>query len=150
MILDRIENIMTYAALGKNFETAAAWLKEQNLKTFTPGQIAVDGEQVFATLADNTLSRKEPAYEAHRLYADIQLVVDGREKLFLGTEGTVKEPVPDSDFCPCEVSAGIPFVLENGWFAVFMPGEMHAPGNPAGEPSVCRKLVVKVRTDDLK
>lgn len=150
MIIDRIENIALYTGLGKNFATAAAWLKTLDPATLGPGQIGVDGERVFATLADNTLERKEPFYEAHRLYADIQWIMDGHEKFYLGTEGTVQDPVPDSDFCPCEVTAGMPFVLEKDWFVIFLPGEIHSPGNSAGEPSVCRKMVIKVRSDELK
>ena len=72
------------------------------------------------------------------------MIVDGKEKFWLGTEGKAGQLIPEKDFCRCEVSAGLPFVLESGWFAIFLPGEMHAPGNPAGEPSVCRKMVVKV------
>ena len=106
----------------------------------------MDGERVYATLADNLLSRETPAYEAHRRYSDIQVIVDGKETFYLGTEGNIGQLIPEKDFCPCEVSAGIPFVLESGWFVIFLPGEMHAPGNPAGEPSVCRKMVIKVLT----
>ena len=146
MIIDRIENIGKYAGLGEHFRTAAEWLAMagQDLSALVPGTLQVDGKQVFATLADNLLSRETPAYEAHRLYADIQVIVDGRETFYLGTEGKPGQLMPEKDFCECEVSAGLPFVLESGWFAIFLPGEMHAPGNPAGEPSVCRKLVVKV------
>ena len=144
MIIDKVENIVKYAAMGEHFRTAADWLAGQDLSALAPGTVQVDGERVYAALADNLLSRETPVYEAHRRYADIQMIVDGKEKLFLGTEGTAGHLVPEKDFCPCEVSAGLPFVLESGWFVIFLPGEMHAPGNPADEPSVCRKLVVKV------
>lgn len=145
MIVDRIENIRKYAGLGEPFRTAAEWLDRQDLSALAPGSFPVDGDRVFATLADNSLAREMPAYEAHRLYADIQLVVDGKEKFYLGTAGTAEEGTPGGDFYPCRVSAGLPFVLESGWFVIFLPGEMHAPGNPADKPSVCRKMVVKVR-----
>ena len=144
MIIDKVENIGKYAALGEHFRTAAEWLAGQDLSALIPGTIQVDGKRVFATLADNQLSREVPAYEAHRCYADIQVIVDGKEKLYLGTEGKAGQLIPEKDFCPCEVSAGLPFILESGWFAIFLPGEMHAPGNPAGESSVCRKMVIKV------
>ena len=146
MIIDKVENIGKYAALGEHFRTAAEWLAGQDMSALAPGSIQVDGERVYATLADNRLSGETPAYEAHRRYADIQVIVDGKEKFFLGTEGTAGQLIPEKDFCPCEVSAGLPFVLESGWFVIFLPGEMHAPGNPAGEPSVCRKMVIKVRS----
>lgn len=144
MIIDQTKNIGKYAGLGEHFRTAAEWLAGQDLSALVPGTFQVDGKQVFATLADNQLSRETPAYEAHRCYADILVIVDGKETFYLGTEGKAGQLIPEKDFCQCEVSAGLPFVLESGWFAIFLPGEMHAPGNPAGRPSVCRKLVVKV------
>lgn len=144
MIIDRMENIMVCAGLGENFKTAADWLRRQSLQDLAPGQIPVDGRNVFGSLADNFLSREEPAYEAHRLYADIQVVIDGKERFYLGTEGKTADVDSGSDLYFCTGCTGIPFTLEKGWFAVFLPGEMHAPGNPAGEPSSCRKLVLKV------
>ena len=146
MIIDKIENVRKYAALGEHFRTAAEWLAGQDLSALALGTVQVDGERVYATLADNLLSRETPAYEAHRRYSDIQVIIDGKETFYLGTEGNIGQLIPEKDFCPCEVSAGIPFVLESGWFVIFLPGEMHAPGNPAGEPSVCRKMVIKVLT----
>ena len=144
MIIDRIGNIMAYAGLGEHFRTAAEWLNGKDFSTCAPGWIQIDGEQVFATLSDNAYLKKQPAYEAHRRYADIQLVADGRELFYLGMEGEIRAPEPGTDFYPCDVRSGLPFVLENGWFVIFLPGEMHAPGNPAPESAQCRKLVVKV------
>ena len=144
MIIDKVENIGKYAALGENFRTAAEWLAGQDLSALVPGTVQLDGERVFATLADNLLSRETPAYEAHRQYTDIQVIVDGKETFYLGTDGKIRQLIPEKDFCQCEVSAGLPFVLESGWFAIFLPGEMHAPGNPVGGPAVCRKMVIKV------
>ena len=65
MIIDKVENIGKYAALGENFRTAAEWLAGQDLSALVPGTVQLDGERVFATLADNLLSRETPAYEAH-------------------------------------------------------------------------------------
>ena len=124
MIIDRIENIKAYAGLGEHFRTAAEWLAGQDIYSLAPGQIGIDGEKVFATLADNQLSRKEPAYEAHRLYADIQLVIDGKELFDLGTEGESADFTPGSDFCPCEVRAGLPFTLKENPTS----GQLSPPG----------------------
>ncbi|MBQ9212145.1 MAG: YhcH/YjgK/YiaL family protein [Clostridia bacterium] len=148
MIIDRLENINAYGNLGEHFRTAASWLTGRDLSTLPLGSITIDGRNVFANLADNLLSRETPAYEAHHLYADIQLIVDGQERFFLGIAGRIGDPEPDSDFYPCEADSGISFDLARGWFVIFLPGEMHAPGNPCGIPSVCRKLVIKVLCGD--
>ena len=147
MIVDHISRIDRYAGLGESFRTAARWLRETDLHALTPGNFEIDGENVFASLADNVLDREEPAYEAHHRYADIQLILSGKERFFLGWEGREGAGAPGSDFFPCEADRALELTLEADQFVIFLPGEMHAPGNPAQAPAVCRKLVVKVRTD---
>ncbi len=149
MIIDHMKNIGAYGALSPNFRSACRWLTEQDPTALAPGEYRIDGENVFANLADNELTRETPAYEAHRLYADIQLVIRGRELFRFGMEGKIPEQKPDSDFYPCGASSDMPFVLEDGWFVIFLPGEIHAPGNPPEGPCTCRKLVVKVRCPEL-
>ena len=145
MIIDRIENIGRYRNLGGAFAEAAAWLEKTDLKTLPCGRAEIAGERVFATLSENRLSKEETDFEAHRLYADIQLVLEGKERFLFGTEAEILPPNPGTDFCPCRVSRHIGFTLKPGEFAIFLPGEPHSPGNPAGEPSDCKKAVIKVR-----
>ena len=45
----------------------------------------------------------------------------------------------------CRAEAQAVFTLGPGQFVIFLPGEPHSPGNPAGEPSDCKKAVIKVR-----
>ena len=151
MILDTLNHIGKYAGLGPAFAAAAAWLQSADLQTLEPGRIGIDGDRVYATLADNRLEPKDPSFEVHRSYADIQLVLRGRERLFYGREGRELSGRPENDVWFCEADRHVPFVLEAGQFAVFLPGEAHAPGLPAeadaGTVPVTRKMVVKVRMD---
>ena len=148
MIIDRLDRINRYAGLGANFATAARWLLETDLHGMEPGTVQIDGDRVYATLADNRLEPKTPAFEAHHLYTDIQLILKGRERFLLGWDGQEGDPPnPDSDYYPCEAEQALPFTLEENQFVVFLPGELHAPCNPDGAPSVCRKLVVKVKAE---
>ena len=144
MIIDWIRNISSYINLGNHFADAVKWLKKTDLDTLSCGCIDIAGEQVFATLAENRLSRGEASFEAHRRYADIQIILEGKEGFFLGTEAEILPPEPGTDFCPCRVGNSLEFTLEPGQFAVFLPGEAHSPGNAAGEHEFCKKLVVKV------
>lgn len=133
--------------LGKNFATAIDWLMKTSVEELTSSKIEIDEDRVFAFSSDSMLSPKEPSYEAHRRYADIQIILKNRELFYLGTEGTMGEKLPDTDFFPCTVEACIPFALNQEWFVIFFPGEFHAPGNPVDpfNPSeTCKKLVIKV------
>lgn len=149
MIVDRLENIGNYSCLGKNFETAARWLKETDLAQLETGTVKIDGDRVYVMVQENWLDRETPAYEYHCQYADIQLVLNGRERFLQGWKGTEGRQKPGADVYFCDAGESLEFVLGPDQFAVFLPGELHAPGNPDGAPAACRKLVVKVRmTED--
>ena len=148
MIIDRLKNISSYTGLGENFGTAARWLEQADLGALAAGTVEIDGERVFATLAENRLSDGEPAFEAHRRYADIQVILDGKERFLLGTEAEILSPEPGTDFYPCRAAKSMEAVLEPGQFVIFLPGEAHSPGNAAGEQKLCRKLVVKVLAEN--
>ena len=147
MIIDRLDRIENYAGLGTNFATAAQWLKEADLFGMEPGTVQIDGERVYATLSDNRLEREKPVFEAHRVYADIQLILSGRERFLLGWDGREGASDPGADLYFFEAGEALPFTLGPNEFVIFQPGELHAPLNPDGAPSVCRKLVVKVRAE---
>lgn len=144
MIIDAVLNGARYAALSPNFATAFRFLKETDLAALEPGKIAIDGEKVFATMYDNFLDKTAFSYEAHDRYADIQVVVEGAERFALGWDAQIGDLKPGKDFRPGTATVYTENTLTAGQFVIYLPGELHAPGNPAGAPARCRKLVVKV------
>ena len=147
MIADRLEKIGDDRGLGGHFERAIRWLQETDPEKLAPGTVWIDDKKVYATLSENLLDRENPTFEVHRLYADIQLVLEGKERFLLGWRaGNIREE-PERDVAFCDAEEALPFTLGPGQFAIFMPGELHSPGNPDGSPSICRKLVVKVRVE---
>ena len=107
-------------------------------------------------MSENRLEPKEPVFEVHRRYADIQIILRGREGFRYGRKGKELSGKPENDVWFCEADRQVPFELEEGGFTVFLPGEAHAPGlypekdkgplSPAA-PVPDRKLVVKVLMD---
>ena len=156
MILDTLDAIGKYAGLGPGFETAVRWLQETDPDALEPGRTDIDGEKVYAVVSENLLEPREPAFEVHRRYADIQIILRGREGFRYGREGKELSGKPENDVWFCEADRQVPFELEEGGFTVFLPGEAHAPGlypekgkrllSPAG-PLTDRKIVVKVLMD---
>ena len=156
MILDTMGNIVKYAGISPNFETAVRWLHETDPETLEPGRTNIDGEKVYAIMSENRLEPKEPVFEVHRRYADIQIILRGREGFRYGRKGKELSGKPENDVWFCEADRQVPFELEEGGFTVFLPGEAHAPGlypekdkgplSPAA-PVPDRKLVVKVLMD---
>ncbi len=148
MIIDTLENIGRYSGLGKHMARAAAFLRETELRTLPLGKGEVDGQQVYYLSQDNLLNRGEAAWEAHDRYADIQLILAGEERMGWGVAGCVEPPEGESDFRVCREVQGFDFTVKAGQFALFLPGEAHAPGRYAGAAERCRKIVVKVRMEE--
>ena len=142
MIVDKLENLASYASLGKHFETAVRYLQQTDLSTLVSGRNEVDGDNVFINVSENINTREEMFWEAHKKYADIQIILSGMERLGWGHEVTFGEL--KGDYLPCENVKGFDFTLTAGQFAIFLPLEPHSPGNPAGDPVPTRKAVVKV------
>ena len=147
MLIDRLPGrgkqfAFDYARLGKHFGTAARFLGTTDFAALALGRHEIDGENVFVNIQEYTQQEKEPAYEAHDRYADIQLVLRGSERFRWGTgaPGPLK-----GDFREVTgVEDGVEFTLGEGQFVIFLPGEAHAPGLPEKGPALCRKAVVKV------
>ena len=156
MILDTLDDIVKYAEISPNFETAVRWLQETDPEALEPGRTDIDGEKVYAVVSENRLEPKEPVFEVHRRYADIQIILRGREGFRYGRKGKELSGKPENDVWFCEADRQVPFELEKGGVTVFLPGEAHAPGlypekdkrplSPAA-PVSDRKLVVKVLMD---
>ena len=158
MILDTLDAIGKYAGLEPGFETAVRWLRETDLEALKPGRTEIDGEKVYAAVSEYRLEPREPAFEVHRCHADIQIILRGREGFRYGREGKEISGKPENDVWFCEADRQVFYVLEEGGFTVFLPGEAHAPGlypeedrenNPpsSAAPVPVRKLVVKVQMD---
>lgn len=129
--------------LGKHFAAAQEFLLAADLAALAPGRHDIDGENVFVNIQEYTQAEKEPAYEAHAVYADIQVVLEGSERFRwgLGAPGELK-----GDFRPVtDVKQYVEFTLQKNQFVIFLPGEAHAPGLPENGPAFCRKAVVKVK-----
>jgi YhcH/YjgK/YiaL family protein len=163
MIHDRLENAAMYSGLSERFRKAFAWLSGQGkegLAALAEGRIAIDGEDVYALVqAYETEAREKRSYETHRRYADIQVVLAGRETIVYrqagqetagrGTGPAPLEATSDynevKDMAGWRLDGGIDVVLEAGEFAVFFPQDAHAPKVASPTPSPVRKVVVKVR-----
>ena len=134
-----------WAKLGKNFATAQQFLLTADFVSLSLGRHDIDGDNVFVNMQEYTQEVKEPAYEAHDVYADVQLVLRGSERFRwgMGPPGELK-----GDFRPVTgVEKYAEFTLHENQFVVFLPGEPHAPGLPENGPAFCRKAVVKVRVE---
>ena len=147
MILDQWSNLIRYAGLGSGFETAVRFLADKKPEDFSQGKLAVDGERVYISVREADLTGRPERWEAHRRYADIQILLDGREAIVYAPATEAEPSVAydggkDIEFY--EGVQGLRCALKPGDFMIFFPGELHAPDRPEGPDGYSKKLVVKV------
>lgn len=95
---------------------------------------------------------KDPAtvrWEAHREWADVQVILAGEERMEVADVGnlTIKEDLsPQRDMQYFEdYGKGSALRLKAGDVAIYLPVDAHRPCLRIGESALVRKLVVKVR-----
>jgi YhcH/YjgK/YiaL family protein len=153
MIVDNLYGTQfDYGQLGVKLDKAFNWLRANDLLSFKPGRVPIDGERVFAEVQEYMTFDPAGAYfERHRSYIDIQMLVKGNEIIHWASADkltTVRTPYnfeKDIVFYE-EPAASLPVTLNDGDFAVFFPSDGHKPRGWVSVASPIRKIVVKVST----
>ena len=147
MIMDVLSHWSNYTWLNKRFEEGFRFVEQ--LKADAPeGRTEIDGENVFCMVQEyETNAWEGQRFEAHRQYADIQMLLTGEESILWAPSETltVVQPYePDIEFFDLK-PASTELVLTPGVFCVFFPKDAHAPCLKHTTQSTVRKVVVKVR-----
>jgi len=151
MIIDSIENISQYAILGKNFETAARFIKNADLAALAPGRVEIDGDRVYAIVSEKQLTQRPENWEVHKRYADIQIIVEGSEIIGYYPMSRYKGPVEfpqGKDAVLFTGLQGLDIALSGGEFVLALPQDMHCPNCPGTTQGTVKKVVVKVLLAD--
>lgn len=143
MIIDTLDKIGRYAALSEGFARAAGFLITTDLYALPCGRTEIDGERVYVIKSQTKLSRDSMAWEAHARYADVQVILGGRERFGWGVQERFGNYDAPGDFLPCVNVRGFDFALTERQFAIFFPQEPHAPGNYVEKGDVSTKIIVK-------
>lgn len=147
MITDHLANGLCYAAVDTRLARAIEFLQRADLAALPDGRYDIDGDAVYALVQRYTSKLPgEGRWEAHQRYADLQIVVEGEERVGYGQMGRFTrgayDPAKDVEF----LTGDADFVrLTAGEFIVLWPGEVHMPGMAAGAPTTVKKIVVKIR-----
>lgn len=146
MIISALTEAERYYALHPLFVRAFEFLVGTDLMALTPGQHAVQGEQIFAIVeACPGRTRSEAKLECHRRYIDIQLVLDGVDEMGWKPLAECCEPATDYNeardirFFNDAPSSWI--ATPPGSFCLFFPDDAHAP---LVSQDFIRKVVVKI------
>ena len=148
MIKDKLENANTYYGISENFKKGLEWLQNNDLKTLPEGKHIIDSDNVYANIQSYNTKDDAP-YEAHRKYADIQLMINGSEKIGI------------TDYSACNViemydsEKDIEFLsynkedfyikIQEGEFLILFPQDAHKPSINSGKKQSVKKVVVKIK-----
>lgn len=150
MILDRLENAGRYFPHDSDMARAIRVARDE-AAGLADGTHWIENPDIKAIVQRyETQPAGERRFEAHRIYADVQVMLEGRERQDVFQAG---HPDPDGDYDPDKdiaffkpPSTFSTLLLEPGCFAVYMPQDLHRPNCAAdGEPARVRKVCVKVR-----
>jgi len=152
MILDSLAHCSHCLPLHPLFPAAFDYLKQFNPNT-PDGKYEIEGKRLYAMVQRyDTAPEEAKAWEAHRVYADIQYIVAGREKILYAPVEELQSTAPYNEAKDVEkyTNEGVKNVSSSvvpaGFFAIYLPQDGHKPGVMAGqgaEPVV--KVVIKVQ-----
>lgn len=149
MILDRLENAGRYFASDSRFGKGFVYLRSLS-PTVPDGRYPLESDGLYVVVMTyETKARSEMRLEAHRLYADIQVVLQGAELCEWSPAANLVvveayDPTRDVLFY-ADPPVPEAFALTPGRFAVFYPSDAHKPSCHFGGQMTVRKAVVKVR-----
>lgn len=148
MIVDTLDHIHLYRVPVDGLEEALAWLGNPGLPGLEPGRYTLGDSGAVAILAAGlTVPEEEEKWEAHRRFADLQVVLSGEEVMGFAQLGrmTTKGEYSKEDDCVLLEGSGNFMLVRAGDFVIFTPGDAHKAmlSTPSG-PVKVRKVVFKL------
>lgn len=149
MILDKLENSTAYHALNSGFVKAFDFLMRDDLMTLSEGEYKIDGERVFAIIANAPgRDKKDALLEAHKKYIDIQLVLAGIDNMgWKATAECIDISMEYNDKKDVQLFKDMPDTwlgCKKGTFAIFFPNDAHMPSISGDN---IHKVIVKVAVE---
>ncbi len=153
MIYGKITDLKRYAPLSPAFEAAQKFVEEYMSEPKADGSYELIPGLLTASVATNELGEAgDKLFEAHRAYADIQVVLKGEERIdcadIAGCTDMVSEEFSKGGdiafYKDPEIVSSL--VLGAGMFTVLYPEDAHKPCVKTGEGAqIATKVVFKVK-----
>lgn len=146
-LIDRLENVSKYAAIGPNMKTACEFLAKGNFAALVAGRNVIDVDKVFVNnVVADYVAKADRKPEVHHRYFDIHVPLEADECIGLAVfdqnaKGSFDE-VGDGGLYEQPVEY---FTVKKGEFAICWPIVCaHAPAVTTDTPKKAKKLIVKV------
>ena len=144
MILDSLEHLGNYAKLHAGFATVVNFLANHDLQTLPLGRYDIKDEDVFVSI-NHYATKEDPKVEFHKVYADIQVMLEGYEQIGWLSQKDLRDITPYDANKDIAFGEGITQKLNAipGRFFVFFPEDAHQPG--IGNGNFVKKAVFKIK-----
>lgn len=153
MIFDTLKNMNYYVKMMPELKEIQKFTSDFMAGEMENKRYDLDGDNLFVSPATYVPKDHEGAeYESHVKYADVQIVVKGREYIGVAPleDCAVTKPFTDGgDIAFYTSEKGSLCLLEEGYFLVLYPQDAHMPClkvDDSGEEVT--KLVFKVRIEE--
>ena len=148
MVLDKIENKNLYVSMHPLFKQAFDFLDEYLKNPKGAGKYEIAGDDLFVTVSDSK-TREEGFYEVHDKYIDIQVMIDGEEKVYCDWRDVLEAETEfdrekDVQFLK-DGNGNIEFLFKKGEFIILYPWDAHKPSMAINAPEAITKMVFKVK-----
>jgi len=146
MIIDNLSNSKQYLSLHPRFEEIFSYIDSLNWNNLPIGVTELDGQQIKVIVSESDMkSQDEAKLEVHQKFIDIQIPVTKSETFGWRSLNTLKKSSggyaaeKDIEFFDDKPITYIP--VQPGEFAIFFPGDGHAPLVGNGK---IKKIIFKV------
>ena len=151
MIFDSLNNAAQYKGLHAGIDQVLEAAKAYTPENYPSGRVVIDGENVFMNMAAyETHSTEKAVFEAHQQYADVMVMVEGTETIYVKHTDKLSHVYQEYDpkieaLLADFDSDATPVRLEAGSFVVLLPQDAHSPGCHADGPVNVKKIIGKVK-----
>ena len=149
MIMDKIDHLKRYAV--PKTDAILKFIAEHDCAGLPDGEIEIEGRQLFVrVMSYKAKPAAENRFETHRIYADLQFVVNGAEIMQTArmnelTPLTDYDDKGDYQFYKITVPT-TDLIVHAGEFAVFYPNQAHRPSCACeAYKGLVKKLVFKIK-----
>jgi biofilm protein TabA len=147
MIYDSLNNFSGHFCLHPYFRTVHEFMKNNDPASTAEGKYEVNNDGVFALISEyNTKGISEGFIECHRRYIDIQIILQGREKIGVCNIMDCKEYPYDPEKDLQKLAGEVSLInMIPGRFVIFFPQDGHMPQIQYSDfPEKVKKVVFKV------
>ena len=148
MIYTKRENLGRYLGMSSSLDSAIHHLLSADLTQLNKGRNEIDGDQAFVNRFNyQTMPQEQAIWEGHEKYADIHVLLSGREKIGVANVSSLKmtQRKPEEDFVGYEGDVEVWFPMTTEDILIVFPEDVHMVKVMNGGSTLVEKACFKCK-----